>query len=435
MPSVWTVVGGADKGGILVRSGQELSSPAKAERLSTGAKVEELHLSGDRLHFKCISGTGPEDGWVSIRISGKDLLVKEPGHDGEPVKEAKTALSLPIKHREVVGPSSGYTHRWAVNIDSWKPLGGAEGREFQFLLNLIKEEVDRKAVMRFKFLEDQKRALVSRLLVRQASASSLNMTNFNDIEIKRTKGRKPFLAQPLPPEDEAPNWNVNCSHEGSWVVCASEPHVIAGIDVAELRRKRKDGQPIDFHNVFKDNLTFKEWEYVKEHGPCHDREYEAFSRFWSAKEAFVKARGDGLAYPLGKAEFHWKPLAGHEMGTAFEGDVHIEGTHSPRWRFVQFRMPGDSPHWTTVGRGPLTDIVDAHGEFTKTLRKPQELFSDVEWQAHLESHSPHFDVLPVAALVPQETRCRRMLRRAANSSLESTGLPLLRALRCTECPP
>ena len=23
-----------------------------------------------------------------------------------------------------------------------------------------------------------------------------------------------------------------------------------------------------------DNLTFKEWEYVKEHGPCHDREYE-----------------------------------------------------------------------------------------------------------------------------------------------------------------
>ena len=22
-------------------------------------------------------------------------------------------------------------------------------------------------------------------------------------------------------------------------------------------------------------------------------------------------------------------------------------------------MPGDSPHWTTVGRGPLTDIVDA----------------------------------------------------------------------------
>ena len=27
--------------------------------------------------------------------------------------------------------------------------------------------------------------------------------------------------------------------------------------------------------------------------------------------------------------------------------------------FIFVRMPGDSPHWTTVGRGPLTDIVDA----------------------------------------------------------------------------
>lgn len=63
----------------------------------------------------------------------------------------------------------------------------------------------------------------------------------------------------------------------------------------------------------------------------------------------MKARGDGLAYPLGKvgfvvsfvwlcqAEFHWKPIEGYDLGTAFEGDVHIEGMHSPKWRFVQYR--------------------------------------------------------------------------------------------------
>ena len=28
------------------------------------------------------------------------------------------------------------------------------------------------------------------------------------------------------------------------------------------------------HARFEDNLTWKEWEYVKEHGPCLDREYE-----------------------------------------------------------------------------------------------------------------------------------------------------------------
>ncbi|CAK9067283.1 unnamed protein product [Durusdinium trenchii] len=213
---------------------------------------------------------------------------------------SRLVLTLPVKSKEVVGPSSGYTHRWAINIDDWNPAGGSEGSEFQFLLRLIKEENERKAVLRFKFLDDQKRALISRLLVRASLDLVVNKTNFDGMEIKRTKGRKPFLAHPLCPENEAPNWNVNCSHEGKWVVMASEGHVIAGIDVAELRRTRRDGEPIDFHDVFKDNLTFKEWEYVKTHGPCPDKEYEAFSRFWSAKEAFVKARGDGLAYPLGK---------------------------------------------------------------------------------------------------------------------------------------
>eukprot|EP00434_Breviolum_minutum_P004038 symbB.v1.2.003554.t1/scaffold204.1/size273638/3 len=79
MPT-WIVVGGADKGGILVRHGQariapsknlctqrrtpceELSSAAYPERLSTGAEVEQLHLSGDRLHYQKITGTGPKVG-------------------------------------------------------------------------------------------------------------------------------------------------------------------------------------------------------------------------------------------------------------------------------------------------------------------------------------------------------------------------------------
>ena len=45
----WQVVGGADKGGILVREGQALASKACEERLSMGAKVKELQLVGDRL--------------------------------------------------------------------------------------------------------------------------------------------------------------------------------------------------------------------------------------------------------------------------------------------------------------------------------------------------------------------------------------------------
>ena len=41
-----------------------------------------------------------------------------------------------------------------------------------------------------------------------------------------------------------------------------------------------------------------------------------------------------------QAEFHWKPIDGYEPGTAFEGDVHIEGpgpmTSACRVFFVPF---------------------------------------------------------------------------------------------------
>merc|ERR1712061_744006 len=42
----WLVIGGGDKGSIMVREGQGLKS-AELRRLATGAKVEELELTED----------------------------------------------------------------------------------------------------------------------------------------------------------------------------------------------------------------------------------------------------------------------------------------------------------------------------------------------------------------------------------------------------
>jgi len=381
-----------------------LKSPEAPSRLSTGALILQLAKEGERLQYRLLSGTGPETGWVSLKVSGKDLLA--PRGEEAPAAEAGAADG----QAPVVGPGAGYRLRLAVNIDEWTPEGEHEGAEFQFLLDLIPEEDERKAVLRFKFWEDKKRALLSRLLIRATCASALNMATFKGISVPRTKGRKPFLASPLPPSTEAPNFNVNASHEGSWVVCASEPHCVVGIDVAELRRLKKNGEPIDFRKSFRDNLTAHEWREVDKAGADLDRQYEVFSRFWAAKESFVKARGDGLGYPLGQAEFHWSPLEGFDEGAAFEGKVVVEGREAPLWRFVQHRMPGATPHWTTVARGPVSDIVDAQASdpekrsrsFTATLRKPQLSEQPAAWQAALLADSPPCNVVPVGALVPRD---------------------------------
>lgn len=69
------MIGGGDKGGVLVRQGKALTSEQLPERLGTGAVVKELKLEGDRLHFELDSGSGPSSGWVSTRLKDKELLV------------------------------------------------------------------------------------------------------------------------------------------------------------------------------------------------------------------------------------------------------------------------------------------------------------------------------------------------------------------------
>mmetsp|Transcript_162099 Transcript_162099/g.519798 ORF Transcript_162099/g.519798 Transcript_162099/m.519798 type:complete len:457 (-) Transcript_162099:30-1400(-) len=73
---VWLVVGGSDKGGVIVRSGEQTSSLEEPTRLSTGALIEELDRRSQRLQYRLLSGSGPFTGWVSTRIQTKELLAE-----------------------------------------------------------------------------------------------------------------------------------------------------------------------------------------------------------------------------------------------------------------------------------------------------------------------------------------------------------------------
>mmetsp|Transcript_74493 Transcript_74493/g.218367 ORF Transcript_74493/g.218367 Transcript_74493/m.218367 type:complete len:617 (-) Transcript_74493:402-2252(-) len=111
MAQVWEIVGGADKGGILVKEAEALSSAPKAERLSTGALVEELELRQGRLHFKKLAGAGPAEGWISIAIPGKDLAVRTDKRPASTEEEAGAWAppagqeELPPEQPVVLGPS------------------------------------------------------------------------------------------------------------------------------------------------------------------------------------------------------------------------------------------------------------------------------------------------------------------------------------------
>lgn len=89
---LWKVVGGADKGGLIVRLDKETASQAYEARLSTGAIVRQWDLAGDRLQYELVTGSGPETGWVSIKLKDKDLLVR---HHGKVIQRLPLGSVLP----------------------------------------------------------------------------------------------------------------------------------------------------------------------------------------------------------------------------------------------------------------------------------------------------------------------------------------------------
>lgn len=262
--------------------------------------------------------------------------------------------------------ASGGTMRLAFNLSCWHPEGSDAGAEFKFLLGLIPAG-EAEAVMRFKRFEDKQRALISRLLQRACISRCLGMA-WHDVEIKRTKGRKPFVANAgAHKPSRMPNFNFNVSHEGRYVVLASEPVCIVGVDVAAPgQARRTDGvfNLADTMRHFRKQFTDGEMHRIREAGSVVEQEH-AFRRNWSCKEAFTKARGDGIGFELARCDFDIRPRAITAAGPAtHDADVSVDGARLDSWAFA-LQPLGD--HWVTVARGPPTDVVDAHGEFTRTL--------------------------------------------------------------------
>ncbi|CAK9077434.1 unnamed protein product [Durusdinium trenchii] len=63
MGGLWEVVGGSEKGGVLVRTADD----SNIGRLSTGALLEELGREEQGLRFRRLYGLGPVEGWIQLK--------------------------------------------------------------------------------------------------------------------------------------------------------------------------------------------------------------------------------------------------------------------------------------------------------------------------------------------------------------------------------
>lgn len=97
--------------------------------------------------------------------------------------------------------------RWVVNVNLWKPSVS----EFDHVLRYLPKQ-EQEDCLAFKFNIDQRRALVSRLLQRKAASHVLKVP-FHEVDIRRTKGNKPFVLHTIDQVKGIPNFNFNVAHE------------------------------------------------------------------------------------------------------------------------------------------------------------------------------------------------------------------------------
>ena len=288
--------------------------------------------------------------------------------------------------------------RWVVDITAWEP-GEAE---WAALLRQL-PEVDSTKVMKYRFRDDQKRAMASRLLQRRASADVFGIAPAA-VRIERTKGSKPYLANPRKNSPRqpaaaaaaaaAPNWNFNVSHEGNFVVLAAEPLLLCGVDVAapgQLRRGDKQRPLEEVFRPLQSCFADSEWAAIRACGPEERPMEMCFRKHWSLKEAFTKARGDGIAFELKRCAF---TLRGAAAGAADTATVEVDGVPLPEWSFFIQDLGAD--HWVSVARGPPDAAVDEFGGFRATFARPQPPAAEAD--EHRRRAEPPFEPKAVAEL-------------------------------------
>jgi 4'-phosphopantetheinyl transferase len=153
-------------------------------------------------------------------------------------------------------------------------------------------EDERKRARRFRFDRHRERFIVQRGRLREILSDYLNGLP-KAIRFRKGPGGKPAIS------GDSPEIRFNLSHCGEHALYAVAYGREVGVDVEGVRLKPKAAALVDRFFSTKEREAFQTLE-------PHDRE-AAFFAGWTRKEAYVKALGKGLRFPLDQFDVSLKP--------------------------------------------------------------------------------------------------------------------------------
>jgi 4'-phosphopantetheinyl transferase len=181
-------------------------------------------------------------------------------------------------------------HVWRIALN--RPVG-----DVQALQNLLALE-EKSRADRFRFEKDRRRFVVVRGLLRVILARYLDLKP-NQLRFVYSDYGKPALA-PAPPT-RGLSFNLSHAHEFALVAVTRDRQL--GIDLERIRAIP------DVEQIAKRIFSPREKEMFR--ALPGTSKLEVFFRYWTCKEAYIKARGEGLSLPLD--QFQVVPIPGEAV--------------------------------------------------------------------------------------------------------------------------
>lgn len=219
---------------------------------------------------------------------------------------------------------SDEVHVWFVSLSISKE------RVQEFSKTLSAEEMQR--VARLRFDRDQQRFIAARGMLKRILGAYLARAPEEIRLIYGARG-KPAIDDAL--LDGSLRFNLSHTHQSALVAVASGREV--GVDLEDISRRVEAEQIVD------QLLTVRE-QAVYRAVPQAARQ-ELFLRYWTCKEAFAKATGEGLTMPLEQIEIVLTPNSHAQIAT-----TNSLTTTAQSWTLHEFR-PSDEEVGALVTEG------------------------------------------------------------------------------------
>jgi 4'-phosphopantetheinyl transferase len=200
-------------------------------------------------------------------------------------------------------------HVWQLRAEHVADAALLHG--FETLLSA--EEAERRD--RYAHERTRREFLLARGLARTVLAS---YTGMPPAELRFTADAfgKPILVEPA----AEPHLHFNLSHSHGVIVCAAAFGRQLGVDVEDAGRR------LAFLDLAERYFAAAEVAHL--HGTAEEHRQAAFFAIWTLKEAFVKAIGHGLSFPLDSFAFELE----RDRLRRFRPPASLPGN----WRFFQF---------------------------------------------------------------------------------------------------